>query len=71
MTWWDKGEDEQASATLANTGSRQLLARAGLTWHPAPNMDIKLALQAPLRQDFEGTQLALDLRTFLAVGIRF
>jgi hypothetical protein len=69
--WRHKGKDEQFGSTLANTGSDELRARAGLTWHPAPNLDIKLSLHVPLHQDLNGTQLAFDHRLFLACGIRF
>lgn len=71
LSWRHEGRDHQFGSTLAGTGSDELHARVGLTWHPAPNMDIKLAVHAPVYQDLVGTQLAFDLRTFLAVGIRF
>ena len=49
----------------------ELLLRTGLGWHPKPNWDVSLAFDVPLYQDYEGTQLGLDYRTFIAVGLRF
>lgn len=71
LQWRHEGRATQSGGAIANSGSDELRLRSGLGWHPAPNIDITLAVDVPLYQDFNGTQLGLDYRTFLAVGIRF
>jgi hypothetical protein len=71
LQWRHEGQSKQAGLTLADSGSEELLLNAGLGWHPAPNIDFSLAIDLPLYEDLEGTQLGLDYRTFLALGIRF
>lgn len=71
LQWRHEGRSEQDGASLDNSGSDELRLRPGLGWHPKPNIDIALAVDIPLHQDFNGQQLGLDYRTFLAIGIRF
>ena len=71
LQWRHEGQARVAGATIANSGSDELLLRPGLAWHPKPNIDISLVVDVPLYQDVEGQQLGLDYRTFLALGIRF
>ena len=69
--WRHEGQADQYGVGVPASGSEELLLRSGLSWHPAPNVDISLALDLPLHQDFEGSQLGLDYRTSLAIGFRF
>ena len=71
LQWRHEGSAQLDGSRLVNSGGDELILRSGLTWHPAPRWDVTLALDVPLYQDFEGEQLALDYRTFFAVGIRF
>ncbi len=71
LQWRHDGRSELDGASLDNSGSNELRLRPGLGWHPKPNIDIGLAIDIPLYQDFNGQQLGLDFRTFLAIGIRF
>lgn len=71
LQWRHEDQDDLNGVTAASSGSRELLLRPGLAWHPAPNIDISFAVDVPVYQDYDGTQLGLDYRTFLAFGIRF
>jgi hypothetical protein len=71
LQWRHEDQDNQGGVTVANSGSEELLLRPGIGWHPAPNIDISIAVDIPVYQDYEGTQLGLDYRTFFAIGIRF
>jgi len=71
LQWREEGQDRLDGAIVPNTGLDQLLARTGLSWHPKPGIDVGLAVDFPLHTDVVGQQLALDLRTILAVGFRF
>ena len=71
LQWSGAGKDRKSGVTVPNTGADELLLRTGLTWHPRPNWDISLDFDVPVYQDYVGTQLGLDYRTFLAIGIRF
>jgi hypothetical protein len=71
LQWRHQGSAQLDGSRLINSGSDELILRTGLTWHPAPRWDVTLALDLPLYQDYGGEQLALDHRTFFAVGIRF
>ena len=71
MQYRHSGKAELDGTTLGNSGSDEWFLRSGLTWHPAPQWDVTLALDVPLHQDFGGQQLGLDYRTFFAVGLRF
>jgi hypothetical protein len=71
LQWRDVGRSQQAGVTVADTGYEQLMLRTGLSWHPRPDLDVSLAVDLPLEQDYVGEQLGLDYRSLLAVGIRF
>ena len=71
LQWRHEDNAERNGSTVADSGSEELLLRPGLTWHPKPNIDISLAVDVPLYQDFDGEQLGLDYRTFLGIGMRF
>lgn len=71
LQWRHEDHAEQDGATVGDSGSDELRLRPGLTWHPAPNMDITLAVEIPIYQDFNGDQLGTDYRTILAIGVRF
>jgi len=71
LQWRDVGRARQAGATVADTGYEQLMLRTGLSWHPRPDLDVSLAVDLPLEQDYNGEQLGLDYRSLLAVGLRF
>lgn len=66
-----EGRAEQDGTNVANSGSSEIRGRTGFSWHPAANIDVSFNVEIPLYQDFNGEQLALDYRTFLALGIRF
>lgn len=66
-----EGRAEQNDVDVADSGSSEIRGRTGFSWHPAPNIDVSVLVEIPLYQDFNGEQLALDYRTFLAVGLRF
>ena len=66
-----QGRDEMNGVRVTNSGGRELRGRAGITWHPAPHLDVSLTAEVPLYRDFEGQQLTLDFRSFLAFGLRF
>lgn len=71
LQWRHESSAKQDGVSLAGTGSDELVARTGLTWHPAPQWDLSLSVDVPVYQDYEDQQLGLDYRTFLALGIRF
>jgi hypothetical protein len=71
LIWRHEGQASQYGVPQVNSGSRELLLHLGLGWHPRPGIDVSLAADFPLNQTYEGEQLGLDYRTFLAVGVRF
>ena len=71
IQWRHQWRAEQHGVTLVNSGSDEILLRAGLGFHPVPGVDLTLSVDIPLYQDFRGEQLAFDVRTFFALGIRF
>jgi hypothetical protein len=71
VQWRHRWRAEQDGSRLTNSGSDELRARTGVSWHPAPNIDFSFTVEIPVYQDFNGEQLALDYRTFLALGLRF
>lgn len=66
-----EARSELDGVNVANSGSSVIRGRTGFSWHPAPNIDVSFLVEVPLYQDFNGEQLALDYRTFLALGLRF
>ena len=71
LQWNHVGSDNQGGTSIANSGGEELLGRLGFGWHPVPQIDITFSIDVPLYQDLDGQQLGLDLRSFLAVGLRF
>ncbi len=71
LQWRHEDHARDDGSTIGDSGSDELRLRPGLTWHPAPNIDISLAVDIPVYQDFNGDQLGTDYRTFLAIGVRF
>jgi len=71
IQWRHQGRAERDGTNVTNSGSDELRARTGISWHPAPNIDFSFTVEIPVYQDFNGEQLALDYRTFLALGLRF
>jgi hypothetical protein len=71
LQWRYDGRDSVSGNSLGDSGGTALLVRPGLSWHPTPATDVSLKLDIPLRQHVNGTQLALDNRLFMAVGLRF
>ena len=71
ITWRHEGRAQLDGRGVTNSGFDQLLLRPGLSWHPKPGIDISLTVEVPVYQHYEGVQLGLDYRTFLAFGIRF
>lgn len=62
---------EQYGGRVTNSGLDALIARGTLGWHPIPRMDLSFSVDVPVHEDVNGQQLGLDVRTFLALGIRF
>jgi hypothetical protein len=71
LQWRHEGRAELDGVKIASSGADQLLLRTGLTWHPAPHLDLTISFDVPLHQDFEGQQLGLDHRAIVAFGFRF
>ena len=75
LSWRHEGPDELSGADLDNTGLRELRLRAGLVYHPYPEIDLVALVEVPIYGNYEsavgGDQLALDVRTFFGFGFRF
>ena len=71
LSWRQEDPDELAGAAVANTGMSELRLIAGLTYHPYPEIDLVASVEVPVYGDYDGEQLALDVRTFFGFGIRF
>jgi len=71
LQWRTEDKAVLDGVTVANSGLQELRLRPGLSWHPRPSLDVSLSVDLPLYQDYDGRQLGLDYRTFLAIGIRF
>ena len=71
LLWRDKGSATQYGQHQPNSGYTELILRPGFTFHPSPGIDIVLAVDLPIDQNYEGVQLGLDFRSFAAIGIRF
>lgn len=71
VVWQHQTRARSRGDTVANSGSDQILLRPGLTFHPDPALDIVINVDVPVFQHYRGQQLGLDVRTFLALGIRF
>jgi hypothetical protein len=71
LVWHELGSARQGGAQLANSGASRLILRTGLGFHPRPAIDISFNFDLPLYQNYDGAQLGLDYRTFLAFGYRF
>lgn len=71
LIWREKGSARQGGSELANFGARELFLRPGLGFHPTPPIDLSLAIDLPLYRDYDGEQLGVGFRTFIAFGYRF
>jgi hypothetical protein len=71
LQWRHEERDRVNGSKVLASGSEELLLRTGLGFHPTPAWDVSLSLDVPLRQDVRATQLTLDSRLKLAVGLRF
>ena len=71
LSWRQEDPDELSGAELDNTGLRELRLRAGLVYHPSPEIDLVALVEVPAYGDYDGEQLALDVRTFFGFGLRF
>ena len=71
IQWRHEQPDRRDGRHVDSTGSNQLALRPGLSFHPMPNLDVNISVDLPVYQHMGGTQLARDLRTFVAVGFRF
>ena len=75
LSWRNEDPDELSGADLDNTGLRELRLRAGLVYHPYPEIDLVALVEVPIYGNYEsavgGDQLALDVRTFFGFGFRF
>jgi len=71
LQWRHHERAETRGQIVANSGAEETVLRAGLTFHPVPRMDLTLSVDVPVYRDFNGQQLGRDVRTFLALGIRF
>lgn len=68
---WRHEEDAKLDGSRVNNGADEIRLRPGLGWHPRPGIDVSLTVDLPVYRDYDGEQLALDFRTFVAVGMRF
>lgn len=71
LQWRHSDQDRVSGNTVSSSGGDELRLRTGLGWHPTPAWDVTLSYEMPLRQDVHGTQLVVDHRASLAVGLRF
>lgn len=71
LVWREEGTAQLAGASLPNSGASQLLLRPALGFHPIPAIDLSVSIDLPLYQQYDGQQLGLDVRTFIAFGYRF
>ncbi len=75
LSWRHEDPDELSGIDRDNTGLRELRLRAGLTYHPYPEIDLVALVEVPVygnyKADAGAGQLALDVRTFFGFGIRF
>jgi hypothetical protein len=71
LQWRSEDAATLNGVNVTNSGLQELRLRPGLSWHPRPSIDISFSVDVPLYQDYDGSQLGLDYRTFLAIGIRF
>jgi hypothetical protein len=69
--WRHQERSKQNGVSQANSGSDEIVLRTGLTWHPIPRLDITSSVDLPLYQNFNGEQLARDIRVFFGFGVRF
>lgn len=75
LSWRHEAPDELGGTDMDNTGLEELRLRAGLVYHPYPEIDLVALVEIPIYGDYKagagGGQLALDVRTFFGFGIRF
>ena len=71
LLYRDQAQSTFAGAPIVNSGSEVWLGRVAMAWHPQPQWDLSLAVDVPISESYDGTQLALDYQVSLAVGIRF
>jgi len=75
LSWRHEAPDERSGEALAGTGLEDLRIRAGLGYHPYPEIDLVALVEVPVYGDYkdspEEAQLALDVRTFFGFCIRF
>ena len=75
LSWRQENPDELSGIDRENTGLRELRLRAGLVYHPYPEIDLVALVEVPIYGNYEsavgGDQLALDVRTFFGFGFRF
>jgi len=75
LSWRHEAPDELGGEARADTGLDELRLRAGLVYHPYPEIDLVALVELPVYGDYRADavsgQLALDVRTFFGFGIRF
>ena len=71
LIWREEGTARLGGTALPNSGASQLLLRPALGFHPIPAIDLSVSVDLPLYQHYDGQQLGLDFRTFIAFGYRF
>ncbi len=76
LNWRHENSDELSGAPIHNTGLGELRLRAGLVYHPYPEIDLVALVEVPVYGDYKASgstpgQLALDVRTFFGFGFRF
>ena len=71
LIWREEGAARLSGVALPNSGAEQLLLRPALGFHPIPAIDLSMSVDLPLYQHYDGQQLGLGVRTFIAFGYRF
>ena len=71
VKWSHTSRSELSGVDSVNSGGEELLLKFGLGYHPRPDIDLGLSLDVPLYEDLNGTQLGLDNRVQLSLGLRF
>ena len=69
--WLDSQRSQVGGVEQFNSGRQEWLLKAGVGWHPRPDIDMSLSIDTPLHEHVGGQQLGLDSRVQLSFGWRF
>ena len=71
LKWSHTSHSETDGIASPNSGGEDVLLKFGMGYHPRPDIDLGFSLDVPLYEDLNGTQLGLDHRFQLSLGLRF